>query len=259
MFKQKLLSFTLLFLATFIVYGQETSRKAISGKLLPTTENLFLETIYVYNKQSGEGVLSNASGDFKLAMRLGDTIAISAMQVDSAEAVVEQMHLNDAFITMPIQASMEFLEEVRLSNRNLTGNLDLDMKLLPVEPVITSLDLGFAPLGSEISKGERMLSSYSSSPVELLMATITGDLKKIKRRIAIEKRSSKVNYVIKRMPRVFYINNLKVAQQDIPHFIEFCEAAYDLDNLVSMPINEFVEALQERVIAYKEVYPDREK
>lgn len=242
---------------TFISYGQIAPRQEIRGKLLPATKNLNLETIYVYNKQSKKGVLSDSLGYFNLTMRIGDTIIASAMQIETSELVIKQMHLNDKFITLPIHANMEYLEEVRLSNRSLTGNLDLDLRLLPTEPVVTSSDLGFPETQNDMTKSERLLSSYTSSPIELLMATLTGELKQIKQRIAIENREKKRQYVIKRMPSHFYTKTLKMASINIPHFIDFCESEKELDELIRIPIDEFVEFLQKTAIVYKDNYPDR--
>src|SRR5690625_3964282 len=208
----------------FVSYGQNVLRQEISGKLLPANRNLDLETIYIYNKVSGKGILSNSLGDFKLAMRLGDTIIASAMQIEPSELVVKEMHLNDEFITLPIQANMEYLDEVRLSNRSLTGNLDLDMKMLATEPVVTSADLGFPVTQNNMTKGERMLSSYTSSPVELLIAALSGNLKQAKRRVELEKLEGKRRYFKKRMPNSFYVRNLKIIPENIPHFIDFCES-----------------------------------
>lgn len=253
----KLISFLCILAFPFISFGQSNPREEIKGRLIPASDNLFLETVYVYNKQSGKGILSDSLGNFKLNLRQGDTIAISAMHVETNELIVEKMHLNDAFITLPIKASVEYLNEVRLSNRNLTGNLGLDINMLPLESVVTSADLGFPVSPDTMTKGERMLSSMSSSPTELLFALLTGDLKKAKRRVAIEKREGKIQYVIRRMPNTFYSSNLKVTQQNIFHFLEFCESKNDLDNLVTMPINKFVEALEKYAVLYKEDYPER--
>lgn len=241
----------------FITYGQNTPRQEVSGKLLPTTKNLDLETIYIYNKLSGKGILSNSQGDFKITLGLGDTIVASAMQIEPSELVIKQMHLNDGFITLPIQANMEYLEEVRLSNRSLTGNLDLDMRLITTEPVVTSADLGFPVTQNDMTKGERMLSSFTSSPVELLLAALSGNLEQAKRRVALEKLEGKRRYFRERVPNSFYISNLKIIPKNIPHFIDFCESENDLDLLIEMPITEFIEFLQRTAVLYKDNYPER--
>lgn len=240
-----------------ISHGQEAPRQEISGKLLPESKNLHLESIYVYNKQSNKGVLSNSKGDFELALRLGDTLVASAMQIEPSQIVVKEMHLKDAFITLTIQANVEYLKEVRLSNRSLTGNFDLDMKMLKTEPIITSGDLGFPASTNDMTVGERMLASYTSSPTELLLAALSGQLQLIKRRIAIENLERKRQYVKKRMPSTYYANNLKVIPKNIPHFLEFCESKCDIDLLTSMSINDFIELLEKTAVLYKESYPER--
>lgn len=257
MLNYKWISVLCIFVFPFISFAQNKPRQEISGKLLPATENLFLETVYVYNKQSGKGILSDSLGDFKLALRQGDTIAISAMHIEPSELVIKKMHLNDAFVTLSIKASIEYLKEVRVSNRSLTGNLDLDMKKLPLKPVVTSADLGFPVSPETMTKGERILNSYTSSPTELLFAALTGELEKAKRRVAIEKREGKIQYIIRRMPHTFYTSNLKVETQNIPHFLEFCESEYNLDYLISMPIDVFIETLGKYAVLYKESYPER--
>lgn len=185
--KNLVFSFLLILLFPIFSFGQNQTRKEIKGKLLPAKDKMYLETVYVFNKQAGAGILSDSDGNFKLAMRIGDTIAVSAIHVADSELVIEQMHLNDAFITLAVEPSMEYLSEVRLSNRNLTGNLDLDMKRLPITKIITSADLGFPVPANTMTIGERKLNSVTAGPVELLVAALTGELKMIKRRIAIEK------------------------------------------------------------------------
>ncbi len=248
-----------------ISYGQKIPRQSISGKLLPASKNLHLESIYIYNKLTSEGILSDSLGNFKLDLRLGDTIAVSAMQIESTEIVVKEMHLKDAFITLAIQANMEYLEEVRINNRNLTGNLGLDMKRIGIEPIVTSADLGFPSLGPDMTKGERLLSSYTPYSlksfnrldVEWLYAVLSGDLKRIKHRVSLEKLEEKRLSIINRMPNSFYTNKLKVSLENIPHFIEFCESQKDLNNLINMPIIEFIETLEETIVLYKVSFPER--
>lgn len=257
MLNRKLFAILYILVFPFISYGQEVPRQEISGMLLPASKNLHLESIYVYNKQTRKGILSDSLGNFKLPLRIGDTIVASAMQIEPNEIVIERMHLNDAFITLSIQANMEYLKEVRLSNRSLTGNLDLDMKMIATEPVITSADLGFPVTTNDMTKGERMLSSYSSSPTELLMAALTGQLQMIKRRVALEKLEGKRQYVRKRMPNSYYTRNLKVIPENIPHFLDFCESKNDIEVLMSMSINDFIELLEEYAVLYKDNYPER--
>lgn len=121
----------ILFILVFplISYGQVIPSQELKGKLLPESKNLHLESIYVYSKQSKKGILSDSLGNFILALRLGDTVVASAMQIEPSEIVVKEMHLKDVFITLPVQVSVEYLKEVQLSNRSLTGNLDLDLKI----------------------------------------------------------------------------------------------------------------------------------
>lgn len=248
-----------------LTYGQKTLHKEVNGKLLASMSSLTMETIYLYNKQSKKGVLSDSSGNFKLSVRLGDTIIASAMQIETKELIIEQMHLNDAYVTLSLQPNIEFLQEVRLTNRKLTGNLAFDLKTLPLRPVVTSTDLGFSSLQPYKTKGERVLDSYTpyslksfnQLDLEWLYAAISGNLKLIKRRVTLEKRGEKQQNIIKRVPNTFYSQYLNLQPEDIPHFIGFCEFENDLDILLEMPITEYMELLEKTAVIYKNMYPER--
>lgn len=246
-----------IFVFPLFCFGQSQSRKEVKGKLLASKENLYLETVYVYNKQSGSGILSDALGNFKLEMREGDTIAVSALHIAPSEVVVERMHLNDAFITLAVDANLEYLSEVRISNRSLTGDLSRDMKNIPITPIISSTDLGFPGPKYTMTPGERELNAIAGGPIELLAAAITGDLRKIKRSIATEKRNSQLTNVYQRMPTSFYTANLNIKKENIPHFIDFCESEKSLEQLAQVPIEEFVDMLLLYAVRYKEAFPER--
>lgn len=256
MLKIKLLSMLCILAFPFICFGQEGSQTVIKGKLLAETKGLYLETVYVYNKQSSKGILSDSLGNFKLAVRLGDTIAISAMHIEPKEIVVEKMHLNDVFITLPIKANIAYLKEVRLSNRSLTGSLDLDMRMLPINPVITTEDLGYSDSGT-IPKEIRLLDIYYSGNTEHILAIISGNLIRTLRRKGIVDYEKKRQNIIKRIPNSFYTSYLKVTQENISHFIDFCESENDLDYLIDIPIDDFMGIMEKTVALYKRTHPDR--
>lgn len=256
MLKRRLIYLLFLLVVPTISFAQSDSRIGIKGLLLPTSEDLFLESIHVYNKQSGKGILSDSDGNFKLNLQLGDTIAVSAIHIEPIELVVEQMHLNDAFITIAIHPNMEHLKEVRLTNRSLTGNLGLDMKTIPTEPVITSMDLGYAPSTDIMTKGERDISYISSSSINLLYAVLSGEMQNAKRRLAIEKRKRQQSVILKKVPLSFYKNQLKIVATDIPHFLEFCETEQDIDNIAQMEVFALIEFLEKTAVLYRESYPE---
>lgn len=160
------------------------------------------------------------------------------------------MLLKDVFITIPIKVSIEYLKEIRLSNRSLTGNLDLDMKVLLTTTVVTIEDLAFPNTGT-IPKEIRLLDLYYSTNVEKLMSIITSDFKRAKCREGIVSHEKKRQNVIKRILNSFYTSYLKVTQENIPHFIDFCESKNDLDYLISTPVDEFMDFMEKTVVLYK--------
>lgn len=237
--------------------AQNITRKPIKGKLLPSSEDLILENIHIYNSQSGKGTLSNQTGDFSMKVNIQDTIVITSLQIETTKIVIEKMHLNDGLITINIEPAMEYLTEVRLSNLKLKGDLTLDAKNIALAPIVTSADLGFPAPTTEISKGMQMLSSLSSSPLEALYAVLSGEMSKIKRRIDIEVADAKRQKVLHKVPTSFYSNQLRIPEKNIIHFIEFCEAKQNLDILVDLDSILFVEYMLELAVEYKELYPER--
>lgn len=245
-------------------FRQNEIRREINGKLLTsTTENMFLETVYVYNKQSRNGVLSDSLGNFKIAVRVGDTVAVSAVHIEPNFIVVERMHLNDWFIGISTKLNRQYLDEVLLSNRSLTGALLLDLTQLPTNSIITSTDLGFPVPKITGTIEERMISSMKIStsgiPLDIVFAALNGELKQLKKRISVDKKAAAYERVLNRMPNSFYTTSLGLKEQDIPHFIDFCQIEKSIPDLEKLTIEEFTEYLGQQISAYRVAFPERVK
>lgn len=138
----------------------------------------------------------------------------------------------------------------------MTGNLKADMENVQLKPVVTSSDLGFTP-PPEISLSERTLISLGSSPPELLYALLSGEYKKVKRAAEMERVGKKRQQVTKKLPTSFYTASLKIPEKNILHFIEFCETKKNLEDFSHLDPIEFIEAMQEIAVEYKEKFPER--
>ncbi|WP_432411683.1 carboxypeptidase-like regulatory domain-containing protein [Rasiella sp. SM2506] len=100
------------------------------------------EGVSIYNKSSQKGTLSDAEGNFTIAVGVEDIIVITALQFQTFTAKVTQSILQNKTLTILLNTNINRLDEVLLRSHTLTGIIDLDAKNIEVF-VAPKLELGY--------------------------------------------------------------------------------------------------------------------
>lgn len=129
MFK-KLLFITLLLFGTILI-AQEKERILVQGKII-APEGESPEGMTVFNKNTGNGTISNQEGEFKLRVALGDSITFSALQFQKFNVAVEEGVINSGEMNVFLRESVNELPEVRLSSNQLSGDINVDVAKIEI-------------------------------------------------------------------------------------------------------------------------------
>jgi len=76
-----------------ILFAQETERMLVNGKIIVPEEDS-PEGLTIFNQNTSRGTIANPNGEFKLRVRLNDTIVFSAIQFEEFRVVVEEGVIN---------------------------------------------------------------------------------------------------------------------------------------------------------------------
>lgn len=135
----------LLCFSLFIVFhgfSQNTVKRIeVDGKII--VEGSDISDITIFNTTANSGTISDKNGEFKIQVALDDEIEVSALQYQNVKFKVNKTILQTKRMKLFLIEEINKLDEVVLSNKQLTGNLGTDLENnKPFEPKLNSLYFG---------------------------------------------------------------------------------------------------------------------
>ncbi|WP_242117753.1 carboxypeptidase-like regulatory domain-containing protein [Aestuariivivens sediminicola] len=116
----------LLLSLSLVGYAQEYDRIIVNGKLI--VEGNDLSDITVYNVSSKLGTITDEKGRFEIAVGLGDTIQVSALQYQNISFTVNNDIVQSKSMKLFLIEEINKLDEVIIFPKgHLTGNLETDI------------------------------------------------------------------------------------------------------------------------------------
>lgn len=133
--------FFFFFLILNFTFLQAQDIVQLRGKVLnDTIEKASLNVVNITFKK---GAITDSGGAFVIPVRLRDTINISAVQYESRQFIVTPKIYNDSEVSLYLIPKITELDEILLSNIDLTGNLKRDLANVAVDEVYNPEDFGF--------------------------------------------------------------------------------------------------------------------
>ena len=231
------------FLLSQFLFSQEMERKILKGRIV--AESLEVENLTVFNITSNIGAVTNVDGKFSIKARATDTLYIQGISFDSKKYVLTDKDFWLEELEIKLYVKVTELNEVEVTPYTLTGNLKEDTKRIQVygeafyaidanvvkhyeddvrsgTPVNTAMYNPFAPNGDNfnfilIGKGIGKLLGVKGNP------------KKNSERVFEERRLRDIqtksfsDHMFERFSHNFFVETLKIKQEDIPMFLQFSE------------------------------------
>lgn len=224
----------LLYLLTFSclsTYSQEISilHGEIQGDSIQST------SINIVNLTQAKGTINAPNGTFEIAVRENDTLVFSSVQYEYLELIVTSEIINKGQVKIQLEHMINVLDEVHLSNTDLSGNLKSDIK------DFSNFDqskVGF-PLKYRPSKTpwERNYNAVSSSPWSLL----NGQKRRLKRAKKIMEHDRLIDRGLSILPKSFFTKDLQIPEKDIILFVDFCIKQGNFDAVLELTSLEVME------------------
>jgi len=235
----------------FVVKIQaQDDRYQIKGII--TSDSVSVEDIHIINKTSKKGTVSNQFGEFKIPVKVNDTLIFSGIQFYTKVLQITKKQIESKLISIDLFQKINTLDEVEIKAHDLTGNLFADSKnakdsikelnLELSKPEAWSVDFSVVDDNDETDRKRPPDASQLTNPnipiggnilglASFILKPITKELSKIgknKRELKIKE----VNYQIKSIEapekiRVdfgddFFIHQLNIAIDKIDAFIKHC-------------------------------------
>jgi hypothetical protein len=254
----KAILFVILSLITNFLFAQGIERKVLRG--IVVVDSFDVENITVRNISSNVGSKTDIDGKFSIRARATDTLFFESPSFISQKYILTQKDFWKEELEIRLHVKITELDELVITPYTLSGNLIEDTKRIQVygdgfavidakkimhyeddvrsgAPINSALPSVFAPNGSNfnfLALGAGLVSlfikpSFSKSHSKRVYE---------ERRIKNLQSKSYSDHLFERFSHNFFVETLKIKNEDIPMFMSFSELnVYELSPLLK-PENE---------------------
>jgi hypothetical protein len=250
--KHKVLLFLAIVFTQFCV-SQGVERKVLRGKIV--SDSLEVENLTVYNMTSNVGAITDVDGKFSINARATDTLFIQGLSYDSTKFILTDKDFWLPVLEIRLHIKITELNEIIITPYSLTGNLKEDTKRIQVygegftkidtkvikyyeddarlgTPVNTAMPSHFAPNGATfnfLAIGAGLFSLLTNTKSDGRNAERVFE----ERRIRDLQSKSFSEHILQRFSHNFFVETLKIKNEDIPMFMSFAELnVYELSPLL---------------------------
>lgn len=205
--------------------------------------------INIVNITQETGTVTSKNGAFSLAVNLRDSIVFSSLIHEFKALRVSKEHLKDT-LRVRLKQQINQLPEVVLNPYDLSGDVLIDVPKIKVSH-IDQTAYGFGTVRRLTPIQQEVYFVQTTGVVGILMMHLNGQMKQLKRRIAINEK------VVKQLKiRPYLTEGLLRDQLDInpiyrDDFAYFCSKDPELISVIGQDKLKMIEMLIEKSVKYK--------
>ncbi|WP_396198605.1 carboxypeptidase-like regulatory domain-containing protein [Flavobacterium sp.] len=227
-----------LFLILNAVFGfsqSDTLQVKVKGKIIDIKTNMPIASVTVLNKNTSSVVLASENGDFEISAKTNDKLLFSHLGYNYAEVFVNQKWY-DGNHTVFLSFKENEIETVLVTNYTLTGYLEIDTKLIPVNENyrynIAGLNLGYEP-GMKAKNATENLLKALSNPVDLVYSLFNTKEKDFKKLIDLKNDTHFSAILSNNTNREVLAMLLQLDKNEIDKILEKCNYSKNFINTAS--------------------------
>jgi len=232
----KKIAFLILLLNAAFGFSQTDSLQIkVKGKIMDIKSKMPIERVTILNKNTSSVVLASENGDFEISAKTNDRLLFSHLGYNYAEVVVNQKWYSEVQ-TIFLCLKENEIETVLVTSYTLTGYLEIDTKLIPVNENyrynIAGLNLGYEPGMKAKNATENLLKSLSN-PVDLVYSLFNSKEKDFKKLINLKNDTHFASILSNNTNREVLVMLLQLDKNEIDKILEKCNYSKNFINTAS--------------------------
>ncbi|MEY4834226.1 MAG: hypothetical protein RI980_341 [Bacteroidota bacterium] len=232
----KKIAFLFLILNAAFGFSQSDSLQIkVKGKIMDIKTKMPIERVTVLNNNTSAVVLASENGDFEISAKTNDKLLFSHLGYNYAEVVVNQKWYSEVQ-TIFLSLKENEIETVLVTSYTLTGYLEIDTKLIPVNENyrynIAGLNLGYEPGMKAKNATENLLKSLSN-PVDLVYSLFNSKEKDFKKLINLKNDTHFASILSNNTNREVLVMLLQLDKNEIDKILEKCNYSKNFINTAS--------------------------
>jgi hypothetical protein len=216
--------FLFILLTAFFISGIE-AQNYFTGTLLHSGNRQGLTGANIINLTSLDGTTSDEKGMFSIPAKVNDSIIITFMGFKTVNIKVTDDNLKKHQTIYMVEAPL-ILDEVIISSGQLTGDLKIDINLIPVQkPVDISPKIAAlfgSPKPTALSRVNDVLKQIMN-PVDLIYNIFSTRAKDLRRLKKIQKENKVREILARKFDREILSRLLKIDKKDVYLVLEMCD------------------------------------
>ncbi|SEM20530.1 hypothetical protein SAMN04487910_4432 [Aquimarina amphilecti] len=231
-------------------FGQSQNLK---GTIVADSLEGFAINIVNYTKKIG--TTNDEKGYFEIPAAINDSIIFSSVQYDIVSLIVVESDISNDNFQIKLTPIVTKLDQVNVSDINLSGNVDKDTKGIEIKPFVNNRSLGlpFRDI-KQPTQIERKIYTAKSGIIDRPINYLNGTLKKLKKIKAIQDLDRLIQRGETSFSVTFFTNDLGLNEDLISDFMYYCAEDSYFENLLENTKKlSLLEFFQVKVKSYKKI------
>ncbi|WP_405207902.1 hypothetical protein [Aquimarina sp. LLG6339-5] len=242
-----------IFIFLFVLVNSFGQSQRLKGFIVADSLEGFAINIVNYTKKIG--TTNDERGYFEIPAAINDSIIFSSVQYDIVSLIVGESDVNNENFRITLTPVVRKLDQVHISDVNLSGNIDKDTKGIEIKPFVNNESLGLPFRGiKQPTQVERRIYTAKSGIIDRPINYLNGTLKKLKKIKAIQDLDKLIHRGETSFSVTFFINDLGLPEDLISDFMYYCAEDNYFENLLENTKKlSLLEFFQTKAKSYKEL------
>ena len=202
----------------------------VKGIVVNNETLLPMSNVHVINTTKVKGTITNGSGQFEIEGIVSDTIIFTSLGFETVKTVITNDWIKNTSTKIKLTEKIYVLEEIKLSQYNLTGYLEVDTKLIPVNDNYRANISGLLASYEVGEKSPNALGRVVRSvlnPADFLYNTFSKKSKEMKKLKQMKANEDIRKLLATKYDRETLASLLEISKDDIPLILEKCNYSKD--------------------------------
>jgi NACalpha-BTF3-like transcription factor len=204
--------------------------KKVKGVVVNNETMLPINNVHVINTTKIKGTITNGSGQFEIEGVVNDTIIFTYLGFETVKTVITNDWVKNSTTKIKLTEKIYVLEEVKVYQYNLTGYLEVDTKLIPIND---NYRANISGLLANYEVGERSPNALGRvirsvlNPADFLYNTFSKKSKEMKKLKLMKANDDIRKLLATKYDRETLASLLEISKDDIPLILEKCNYSED--------------------------------
>ncbi|HIB36464.1 hypothetical protein [Mesonia sp.] len=204
------------FLISSFAFSQQ---QQFSGVIV--ADSIAFTQVNIVNLNKELGTVNNKNGEFVIDAEVGDEIVFSSVQYEPYQITVstENIKTKNTIYLFPL---VNELEEVKISNIDLTGDLTKDASTIETNPYFYPSSLGLPNPAPKMSVEDRRLYTASTGGIFTVIDILSGRMAMLKRMKEISEFEALIARAQSLVSRRYIVEDLEIPEDYLDDFFYYC-------------------------------------